>query len=86
MTQSEGKNCNELRFGLTAVKPNRAIKKCKIRNLFIEYYISEVMIVLVIPKSCSECDRIDNCTDEFILQITEKTYNCKDSDISDCFE
>ena len=86
MTQSEGKNCNELRFGLTTVKPNRAIKKCRIRNLFIEYYISEVMIVLVIPKSCSECNRIDDCTDDFILQITEKTYNCTDSDISAYFE
>ena len=82
MVESKGKSCDELRYGITTVQPNRAIKKCRIRNLLIGYYLSEVAVVLVIPKSCGQCERTDDCTDDFILQIMEKTCGYKDPDIS----
>lgn len=67
-----GKSSDDSRFGITTVKPNRAIKKCRIRNLRIEYVISNLAIILTVPKSCGKCDCLDDCTDDFILQIIEK--------------
>lgn len=74
MVETIGRNIDEARFGITTVKPNRAIKKCRIRSLLIEYIISDTAVILTIPKSCGECERMDECTDDFILQIMEKTY------------
>jgi hypothetical protein len=69
------------KFGISAVKPNRAIKKCKIRNLLVEYFLTDYAIFLITPKSCGACERIDECEDDFVLQIIEK-FNSrhKDSD------
>ncbi len=69
----KGISCDNARYGITTVQPNRAIRKCRIRNLRIEYYLSRIAVVLVIPKSCGVCERNDECTDDFILQIIEKT-------------
>ncbi len=62
------------RFGIATVQPNRAIRKCKIRNLRVEYFLSDSAVVLITPKSCGNCQETDECTDDFILQIIEK-YN-----------
>ncbi len=70
---------DDSRYGITTVKPNRALKKCRIRNLLIEYVMSSSAVVLTVPRSCSECDRMDDCTDDFIIQIIEKTSQIKDS-------
>jgi hypothetical protein len=65
--------CNNLSFGVTTVHPNRATKNCRIRKLLIEYYINDFTTILVIPRSCSRCPKMDDCTDEFIFQIIEKS-------------
>jgi hypothetical protein len=59
-------------YGIATVQPNRAIKKCRIRKLRIEYYLNEFAVILVLPRSCGTCDRVEYCTDDFIMQITEK--------------
>ncbi len=59
-------------YGIATVQPNRAIKKCRIRNLRIEYLTSDIATVLTIPRSCGNCEKMDECTDDFILQIMEK--------------
>jgi hypothetical protein len=59
-------------YGIATVKPNRAIKKCRIRNLRIEYLTSDIATVLTIPRSCGNCEKMDECTDDFLLQIMEK--------------
>jgi hypothetical protein len=75
-----GISCDDIRFGLTTVQPNRALKKCRIRKLWVEYYlVSDMAVVLVIPKSCSVCKKTEECTDDFILQIVEKTDESKKS-------
>jgi hypothetical protein len=68
----KGSSYEKVRYGITKVQPNRALKKCRIRNLLIEYLISGSAIVLTVPRSCSVCDRIDYCTDDFIIQIIDK--------------
>ncbi len=68
----KGISCGNARYGIATVAPNRAIRKCRIRKLRIEYYLSKSAVVLVIPKSCGVC-RNDDCIDDFILQIMEKT-------------
>lgn len=60
------------RFGIATVQPNRALKKCKIRLLRIEYFLLQTAVVISVPKSCGTCDRKDVCADEFVLQIIEK--------------
>ena len=72
MIESKGVSCDDTKYGKATVQPNRAIKKCRIRNLRIEYYVNEAAILLVIPKSCGDCSRADYCTDDFIIQIIEK--------------
>lgn len=74
MVEIRGRNFDDARFGITTVKPNRSIKKCQIRSLLIEYIISDTAVILTIPKSCGECECMDKCTDDFILQIIEKLY------------
>ncbi len=59
-------------FGIATVQPNRALKKCRIRNLRVEYFQSHYAVTLVIPKVCANCERGDECSDDFILQIMEK--------------
>ncbi len=68
------------RFGITTVEPNRALKKCKIRKLLIEYFQSDDSVAIVIPKSCGLCSRSDVCLDDFILQIIEKNSKPYDRD------
>jgi hypothetical protein len=76
----KGLSCDDITYGIATVQPNRAIKRCRIRNLRIEYYlISEVAVVLVIPKSCSLCEKGDECTDDFIMQIIEKISEPKNN-------
>jgi len=72
--------CKDLRFGITVVHPNRATKNCRIRKLLIEYYLNDFTTLLVIPRSCSRCPKMDECTDEFILQIIEKSTQRKEED------
>jgi hypothetical protein len=67
----------EGRFGLATVQPNRALKKCKIRNLRIEYFQSEAAVTLVVPKACSLCERCDECSEDFIIQIIEKNSRAR---------
>lgn len=65
---------DDAKYGITTVQPNRAIKKCKIRSLRIEYFLTEIAVVLVTPKSCVNCERMDDCTDDFTEQIIQKYY------------
>ncbi len=74
-------SCDDTTYGIATVQPNRAIKKCRIRNLRIEYVTSEFVTMLTIPRSCGNCERMDECTDDFILQIMEKmSGNKKNTD------
>ncbi|MCL2359747.1 MAG: hypothetical protein LBH74_05975 [Nitrososphaerota archaeon] len=59
-------------YGIATVQPDHAVKKCRIRRMLIEYYLNEVAFILVIPRSCGDCEKVDDCTDEFIIQIIEK--------------
>ena len=72
MVETIGRRFDDSRYGITTVKPNRAFKKCRIRNLLIEYIISDMAVILTIPRSCGKCECMDDCTDDFILQIIEK--------------
>ncbi len=62
----------DARFGIATVHPNRALKKCRIRNIRLEYFLTKAAVVLVPPRCCSLCDRSDVCSDDFVLQIIEK--------------
>lgn len=68
----KGVSCDKPIFGILTAEPNRAIKRCRIRKLRMEYYLTESAVVLVIPKSCSACSRSEECIDDFILQIIER--------------
>lgn len=72
------------RYGIATVRPNRALKKCRIRNLRVEYFLSELAIFLVEPRACHCCDRSFECSDDFILQILEKQNWEKDSSDTFC--
>ena len=74
MEYTEGVSGEGARYGIANLQPNRAIKKCKIRNLTVEYFLSEIAVFLITPKPCSFCERRDECTDDFVEQIIEK-YN-----------
>jgi hypothetical protein len=60
------------RFGIANVHPNRAVKKCRIRNLRIEYFLTDSAIVLVEPDSCNTCEVQCVCAEEFAEQIMRK--------------
>jgi hypothetical protein len=75
LVENIGRFLDDSRYGIATVQPNRAIKKCRIRNLRVEYIISESAIILTLPKSCKKCGCMDDCTDDFILQIIEKIAN-----------
>jgi len=78
------KDVSDAKYGITTVQPNRAIKKCKIRNLRIEYFLTKIAVFLVTPKACGNCERQDECTDDFIEQIIQK-YNERHKDSDDYF-
>jgi hypothetical protein len=60
------------RFGISHVHPNRAFKKCKIRSLMVEYFISDFAVSVITPKACLACERSDMCTDDFLWQVMIK--------------
>lgn len=60
-------------YGLTTVKLNPSIKVCRRRKMWIEYYVNPLAIILVLPKSCGTCRKIDECNDDFLFQIIEKS-------------
>lgn len=72
------------KYGIATVKPSRAIKKCMIRKLRVEYFLTDYAIFLVTPKSCSACERVDDCGDDFILQIIQK-FNERHNDSEQYF-
>jgi hypothetical protein len=72
------------KYGIATVKPSRATKKCKIKKLRVEYFLTDYAIFLVTPKSCSSCERADECADEFILQIIQK-FNAHHNDSEQYF-
>lgn len=69
----------DARYGIATVQPNRALKKCRIRNLRVEYFLSELAIFLIEPRACRLCDRNFECSDDFVLQILEKQHGLNDS-------
>jgi hypothetical protein len=72
------------KYGIATVKPSRATKKCMIRKLRVEYFLTDYAIFLITPKSCSACERVDECADEFILQIIQK-FNARHKDSEQYF-
>jgi hypothetical protein len=62
-------NYNNFLFGIATVEPNRAIKKCKIRKLRVEYILGISEITLTVPRSCGKCRKIEECTEDFFIQI-----------------
>jgi hypothetical protein len=60
-------------FGIATVHPHHAVKRCRIRNLRIEYLLTPAQAILTVPKSCGSCNKVALCVDEFIVQIMEKT-------------
>jgi len=70
---------DDSRYGIATVQPNRALKKCRIRNLRVEYFLTDVVISLVEPRACRLCDRNVECSDDFVLQILEKQDGPKDN-------
>ncbi len=73
----KGNSDKDAKYGIATVQPNRAIRKCRIRNLRVEYFLSAIEVLLVTPKSCAICDRKDDCTDDFVIQIIEKAKGGK---------
>jgi hypothetical protein len=63
---------SDARFGIALVRPSRANKKCRIRRIRIEYFLTNYAIFLVTPQPCVKCDRIEACEDDFLMQIIEK--------------
>ncbi len=63
----------DAKYGIAILQPNRALKKCKIRSLWVEYFLGTFAVFLVTPKPCRACDRMDDCSDDFVLQIIEKS-------------
>ena len=64
----------DAKYGITTVQPNRATRKCRIRNLRIEYFLTKIAVILAAPKVCGKCEKVDECTSDFVEQIVEK-YN-----------
>jgi hypothetical protein len=75
LVENIGRSLDNSTYGIATVQPNKAIRRCRIRKLRIEYIISENAIILTLPKSCEKCRCMDDCTDDFILQIIEKIAN-----------
>jgi hypothetical protein len=62
------------KYGITTVQPSRATKKCRIRNLRIEYFLAKIAVVIAVPRACRKCPKQDSCGDDFVKQIIQK-YN-----------
>ncbi len=75
----EPMSCDKKVFGLATVQPNRAIKKCRIRKLMIEYILCPEAVILTVPRSCGVCERRIDCIDDFIIQIIIKTSKNDDA-------
>jgi hypothetical protein len=75
LVENIGRSLDNSTYGIATVQPNRAIKKCRIRKLLVEYIINENAIILTLPKSCKKCACMDDCTDDFIIQIIQKIAN-----------
>lgn len=72
----------DARYGIANIEPNRALKICKIRKMRVEYFLTKIVVVLVTPKPCAKCKRMDYCTQDFIEQIVQKYNDAhKDEDI-----
>jgi len=65
------------KYGIATVQPNGAIRKCRIRNLRVEYFLSPIEVLLVTPKSCAVSDKKNDCTDDFVIQIIDKAKGGK---------
>jgi len=76
-------NGDDARFGLAVVQPKRALKKCRIKNLLVGYFLTEDAIFLVDPRACLHCDRNFECSDDFVLQIQEKQNGPKMRDFEE---
>lgn len=63
---------SKAKYGIGTVQPNRAVKRCKIRNLRIEYFLAKIAIVLCLPKACRNCPQQGSCADDFVEQIVQK--------------
>lgn len=63
----------DVKYGITTVQPNRALKKCKTRNLRIEYFLSRTAVYLPTSKACLNCGKQDACTNDFVEQIIQKS-------------
>ncbi len=72
------------KFGITTVQPNRAIKKCKIRNLRIDYFLGNAAVILSVPKACRNCSKKGRCADDFVAQIVKK-YKERHKEFEDGF-
>jgi hypothetical protein len=70
----------DARFGIATVQPDRSVKKCRIRNLRIEYFIAPNTVMPIIPKSCEDCESFVECVEDFAWQIVKKYYSCHNSD------
>lgn len=70
---------DDAKYGIATVQPNHALKRCRTRNLRVEYFLSEIAISLVEPRACHCCDRSIECSDDFVLQILEKQTKPKDN-------
>jgi hypothetical protein len=47
---------DDARYGIATVQPSRSIKKCRIRNLRVEYGLSKIAVFLAVPKACINCE------------------------------
>jgi len=75
LVESIGSSLDDSRYGIATLQPNKAIRRCRIRNLRVEYILNQVAVILTLPKSCAKCQCMDDCTDDFILQIIEKNQS-----------
>lgn len=68
----KGNVSTDAQLGITTVQPDRASKKCRIRNLRIAYFLTRVAVVPIIPDSCVNCESVLVCTENFAEQIVQK--------------
>lgn len=59
----------DARYGIITVQPDRAVKKCRIRNLRIEYFLSRYAVMPILPESCEDCESFFACAQSFGEQI-----------------
>ena len=64
----------DARFGIATVFPERGVKKCRIRSLRIEYFLSDSLVMPIVPKSCENCENFFDCVENFAAQIVQKYF------------